>query len=98
MADQALRIVFLDRETISPQTTLKPFSFPHELTMYGRTSRDQVAERIAQADAGITNKVPLRQEALEQASALKMGAGAATGTDNVDPDTCLQRGSVVSHR
>jgi glycerate dehydrogenase len=97
MAEQALRIVFLDRETISPQTTLKPFTFPHELTMYGRTSRDQVAERIAQAHIVITNKVPLRQEALEQAPALKMIAVAATGTDNVDLDACDQRGIVVSN-
>ncbi|NGM88032.1 D-2-hydroxyacid dehydrogenase [Parapusillimonas sp. SGNA-6] len=92
-----MRIVFLDRETISPQTTLKPFSFPHELTMFGRTSRDQVAERIAQADVVITNKVPLRQEALEQASALKMIAVAATGTDNVDLEACERRGIVVSN-
>lgn len=97
MAEQPLRIVFLDRETISPQTTLKPFSFPHELKMYGRTSRDQVAERIAEADIVITNKVPVRREALDKASALKMIAVAATGTDNVDLDECARRGIVVSN-
>ncbi|MDS1141587.1 D-2-hydroxyacid dehydrogenase [Pusillimonas sp. SM2304] len=97
MAHQALQVVFLDRDTISPDTVLRPLSFEHELKVYGRSSRDQVAERIAQADIVITNKVPLRHEALEQASRLKMVAVAATGTDNVDLEACAKQGVVVSN-
>ncbi len=97
MAQRPVQIVFLDRETISPQTVLRPVSFEHELTIYGRTARDQVAERIAHADIVITNKVPLRQEAIEQAGNLKMIAVAATGTDNVDLVACARKGIVVSN-
>ncbi|SHH82929.1 D-2-hydroxyacid dehydrogenase [Pollutimonas bauzanensis] len=97
MAERPLQVVFLDRETISPQTVLRPLSFQHELKVYGRTSRDQVAERIADADIVITNKVPLRPEALEQARQLKMVAVAATGTDNVDLAACAAKGIVVSN-
>src|SRR3546814_735826 len=86
MADQPLQVVFLDRDTISPQTSLRQLSFEHTLTVYGRTSRDQVAERIADADIVITNKVALRQEALEQAGRLKIVAVAAPGTDNLHPN------------
>ncbi len=97
MAQRPMQIVFLDRETISPKTVLRPVSFDHQLTVYGRTTRDQVAERIADADIIITNKVPLRQEAIEQANRLKMVAVAATGTDNVDLAACSRKGIVVSN-
>lgn len=97
MAEESLQVVFLDRDTISPQTTLRPLSFKHELKVHGRTSRDQVAQRIADADIVITNKVPVRQEAIEQASRLKMVAVAATGTDNVDLQACAKKGVVVSN-
>lgn len=97
MADAALNVVFLDRDTISEQTTLRRLSFDHTLTVYNRTSADQVAERIADADIVITNKVPVREAALAGATRLKMIAVAATGTDNVDLKTCAQRGIVVSN-
>ncbi|RTZ48175.1 D-2-hydroxyacid dehydrogenase [Candidimonas sp. SYP-B2681] len=97
MAARPLQVVFLDRETISPQTALPSLSFEHELSVYGRTSRDQVAARIADADIVVTNKVPLRQEALDHAAQLKMVAVAATGTDNVDLSACAKKGIVVSN-
>lgn len=96
MAD-ALNVVFLDRDTISAQTTLRTLSFPHELTVYNRTAPDQVAQRIANADIVITNKVPVRGEALAGAKRVKMVAVAATGTDNVDLSACAQRGITVSN-
>jgi glycerate dehydrogenase len=97
MSSQTMRIVFLDRETISPQTVLRPASFPHELEVYPRTSLDEVAGRIADADIVITNKVRLGREALSRASRLRMIAVAATGTDVIDLATCAERGIVVSN-
>jgi glycerate dehydrogenase len=97
MSDRPLHVVFLDRDTISPQTVLRQISFDHALTVYGRTSRDQVAERIANADIVITNKVPLQREALDCAPHLNMIAVAATGTDNIDVAECARRGVVVSN-
>lgn len=96
MAD-ALNVVFLDRDTISAQTTLRTLTFPHELTVYNRTAPDQVAQRIANADIVITNKVPVREEALAGAKRVKMVAVAATGTDNIDLKACAQRGITVSN-
>lgn len=97
MADAILKVVFLDRDTISPETVLRSLSFPHELVVYDRTPADQVAQRIADADIVITNKVPVRAEALASATRLKMVAVAATGTDNVDLKACAERGIVVSN-
>jgi glycerate dehydrogenase len=41
------RIVFLDRETLSPQTRLREPSFPHRLDVFGKTAPAEVAQRIA---------------------------------------------------
>jgi len=97
MAEDTLRVVFLDRETIPPQTRLRALTFGHELITYGRTRHDEVAERIARADIVITNKVQVRADAIANASRLKMVAVAATGTDNVDFQACASRGIVVSN-
>jgi glycerate dehydrogenase len=91
------RIVFLDRETLSPETKLRPPAFPHELVTFDKTAPDEVASRIADADIVITNKVPVRRAALDGASKLRLIAVAATGTDVVDVAACAERGIAVSN-
>jgi glycerate dehydrogenase len=91
------RIVFLDRETLSPETKLRPPAFPHELVTFDKTAPDDVASRIANADIVITNKVPVRRAALDGASKLRLIAVAATGTDVVDVAACAERGIAVSN-
>jgi glycerate dehydrogenase len=92
-----MKIVFLDRSTISPQTTLKTLPFPHELVLHNETADEDVAGRIADADVVITNKVKLGGELLETTTKLKLIAVAATGTDIVDLKACATRGIVVSN-
>jgi len=92
-----MKIVFLDRATLSPQTTLREPSFEHSLTVHDRTAPGQVAERIADADIVVTNKVRLGADALAAAPRLRLVAVAATGTDNVDIAACAARGIVVSN-
>jgi glycerate dehydrogenase len=92
-----LRVVFLDRATLSPQTRVRPFAFPHTLTVHERTSADEVAARIAGADIVITNKAPVRAAAIAGAPNLKLVAVAATGTDVVDVAACAGRGITVSN-
>lgn len=91
------RIVFLDRETLSDSVALPQVPFKHELQVYGRTAPDQVAERIADAEIVISNKVALRREHLQAAPNLKMIALAATGSDNIDLDAAHERQIVVSN-
>jgi glycerate dehydrogenase len=92
-----MKIVFLDRDTLSPQTRLQRPGFSHEMQLFGHTSSKQVTERIADADVVIVNKVRLTREALAAASKLRLVAVAATGTDNVDLAACRDRGIVVSN-
>ncbi|MCU1728588.1 D-2-hydroxyacid dehydrogenase [Pseudomonas sp. 7P_10.2_Bac1] len=92
-----MKIVILDRDTLSPQTVLRTPSFAHEIESYGRTTADQVAERIADAEIVVLNKVKLGREAIAAAKNLRLVAIAATGTDNVDIAACQARGIVVSN-
>jgi len=92
-----MNIVFLDRDTISPDTTLRAPSFAHTWVQHNRTRADEAAARIADADIVIVNKVKLTADVLAQAPKLKLIAVAATGTDNIDLSACQQRGIVVSN-
>jgi glycerate dehydrogenase len=91
------KIVFLDRDTLSPQTRLRAPTFVHELVLHDRTTPEQVAQRIADADFVIVNKVKLTAQALREARRLRLVAVAATGTDNIDLQACAERGIVVSN-
>ena len=72
------RIVFLDRDTIAPDVTVRRPSFDHEWTEYGKTSAEQVSERVKDATIIISNKVNLREDLLKQLPNLRMIAVAAT--------------------
>ena len=96
-SDRPARVVFLDRDTISPETVLRELSFSHELEVFDRTTAEQVAERIRDADIVITNKAPVRETALEDAKRLRLVAVAATGTDVVDVKAANARGVTVSN-
>lgn len=92
-----LKIVFLDRDTLSPETVLRAPAFPHELIVHDRTAPADVATRIAGADILISNKAPLNRESLSRATRLKMIAVAATGTDIVDLAAAREQGITVSN-
>jgi glycerate dehydrogenase len=92
-----MKIVFLDRATLPPQTHLRTPAFAHTLEVFDYTAPEQVPERIADADIVILNKSKLTTSAIAAAPKLKLVAVAATGTDNVDIATCRARGIVVSN-
>lgn len=91
------KIVFLDRATIGPSVSITKPTSPHAWEAYDRTSAEQVVDRLRDADVAITNKVPIRSDALAQLPKLKMISVAATGYDVVDIQACGERGIVVSN-
>jgi glycerate dehydrogenase len=91
------RIVFLDRDTLPSGVRLRSPSFDHEWISFGQTGQAEVASRIVDADIVVTNKAPVRRDAIETATKLVLVAVAATGTDNVDLDACAPRGITVSN-
>ena len=97
MSSSPMKVVFLDRGTISPDVRLPALSFPHTLESHERTPPDQAAARIRDADIVIVNKVRLDAAAISAATRLKMIALAATGSDNIDLAACEERNIVVSN-
>jgi glycerate dehydrogenase len=92
-----MKIVFLDRDTISPQTRVRRPAFAHEWVEYSRTGTAEAADRLRDADIAIVNKVRLTAEVIALAPRLRLIAVAATGTDNIDLAACRARGIVVSN-
>jgi glycerate dehydrogenase len=95
--DASKHIVFLDRETLPDQVSVRPPAFPHSMDEHQRTRPEEVVERARDAEIIITNKVPLRAETLAELPKLKMIAVSATGTDIIDLAVCRERGIVVSN-
>jgi glycerate dehydrogenase len=92
-----VRIVFLDRATLSPRTQLRRPAFRHEWISFDYSASSDVAERIATAYIVVTNKAPVSAAAIEGALNLKLIAVSATGTDIVDVAACQARGVTVSN-
>jgi glycerate dehydrogenase len=89
------RIVFLERDSI--RAVVRQPGFPHVWEEYPLTAPDEILPRLREATIAITNKVKLSGEILAQLPKLRMIAGAATGTDNIDLDWCRAHGIVVSN-
>ncbi|WP_435626702.1 D-2-hydroxyacid dehydrogenase [Candidatus Ferrigenium straubiae] len=86
-------IVFLDRGTLP--VAMRPPALPLQWCEHEVTAREQVVERLKNAEVAISNKVPLMAAELAQLPRLKLIAVAATGTNNVDLDYCRAHGIAV---
>lgn len=89
------RIVFLDRSSLDARVR-RP-AFAHSWQDYANTAPHEVVERLRTASVAITNKVPLRAEALRQLPELRMIAVAATGYDVIDVDYCMANSIAVAN-
>ncbi|MHB1591132.1 MAG: D-2-hydroxyacid dehydrogenase [Sulfuricella sp.] len=88
-------IVFLDRSTL--EAIIRRPAFPHQWEEYAATAPEEVIGRLQDATIAITNKAPLRAEALAQLPQLRLIAEAATGVNNIDVDWCREHGIVVAN-
>lgn len=89
--------VFLDRDSLHDHDL--DFSeldrIVPDLRYFQATTPQQVAERIAEAEVVISNKVVLDANALQQAQRLRLICVAATGVNNVDLAAAAQLGITV---
>ncbi|HVP33323.1 MAG TPA: D-2-hydroxyacid dehydrogenase [Steroidobacteraceae bacterium] len=88
-------IVFLDRAALKAQVR-RP-AFEHSWREYPLSAASEVVERLQGATVAITNKVPLRAEALVRLPDLRMIAVAATGYDVIDVGFCKAHGIAVAN-
>lgn len=88
-------VVFLDRASV--KANVRRPAFPHSWEEYQKSTADEAVSKLNNATIAITNKVPLRADALARLPKLKMIAVAATGTDNVDVEYCRSHSIAVAN-
>ena len=91
-----MKIVSLDGFILNPgDLSWEGFDALGTFIDYGRTSADQVLERVKDADAIFVNKVTLTREVIMQCENLKFIGTFATGYNIVDIDAARERGIPV---
>ena len=89
-------IVALERNSAGTDISMECFQDFGEVIYYGNTTtKEQVKERVKEAEIIIANKSPLNEETLQDAKDVKLICELATGYDNVDLDYCKNRGITV---
>ncbi len=79
-----MNIVLLETQSLGDDVDLTCFNKLGNVTTYSLTSREQVEQRIKDADIVVANKAPMCEETLKNAKNLKLIALTATGTNNID--------------
>ncbi len=93
-----MNIVILDGHTLNPgDLGWEGLEALGSLTVYGRTSPEQIVRRAAGASLVLTNKTPLRADVLAQLPELRYIGVLATGYDVVDVRAAAERGIVVTN-
>lgn len=92
-----MKIVILERNSVGTDVSVEPLSAYGEVTVYGNSAANEVAERVKDAEIIIANKSPLNRDTLKDASKVKLICEFATGYDNVDLTYCNERGIKVAN-
>lgn len=87
-----MKIAVLDGGTLGADVDLSPLFSVGEPTVYDLTPPELVAERLADAQVAVVNKIRLNETNLSRAEQLRLICVAATGYDNIDTDYCRRRG------
>lgn len=92
-----MKIAVLERDSVGTDVDVRCFEKFGEVTYYGNTVADMVAERIRDVEVIIANKAPLNETTLKDAAHVKLICLFATGYDNVDLIYCKNRGIKVAN-
>ncbi len=93
-----MKIVELDSFGVNPgDMSWEPLKQLGDLTLYDRTSEEDVVERAKDADMILVNKVNITREIIEQLPNLKYIGELATGYNNIDCAAAREHGIVVSN-
>lgn len=91
-----MKIVILDGYTENPgDLSWAGFEKLGEVTVYDRTPAKEIAARIADAQAVITNKTPITAQTLDACPGVRYIGVLATGYNVVDTAACKARGIPV---
>ncbi|MFT5571114.1 MAG: glycerate dehydrogenase [Cryomorphaceae bacterium] len=92
-----MKIVYLDRATLSATTQLRAPLGLHDWSCFDSTNPESVIARCMGAEVVATNKVPITQAILEACPSIRHIAVSATGYNCVDIDACSKHVVSVSN-
>jgi glycerate dehydrogenase len=93
-----VKIVVLDGYTTNPgDLDWSVLEHLGETIVYDKTEKDEIVPRAGEAQAVITNKVPLTADILFQLPRLQYIGILATGTDHIDLKAAAARGILVTN-
>ncbi|HCT16171.1 MAG TPA: hydroxyacid dehydrogenase [Ruminococcaceae bacterium] len=90
-----MKVVVLDRDAMGWDISFSALLDLGHIISYGKTTPDELAEKIEYADAVIVNKVRIDRSAIEHAKKLRLICEFATGYDNIDIEAAKERGIAV---
>jgi glycerate dehydrogenase len=94
-----MNIVFLDAYTLNPLNDLdiSILNTLGKVTLYDRTSPEQIIDRVKNAEVILTNKCPLNAYTISQLPKLKYIGVTATGFNIIDIEAAKAQGIVVAN-
>lgn len=93
-----MKAVFLDWATMGPELDISAMqALLPELEIYDESTREEVAERIADAAIVLGNKMMISESLFEGAPAMRFIGLTATGTDNVNLEAAKKYGVAVAN-
>lgn len=93
-----MKIVILDGYTENPgDLSWEAFEALGEVTVYDRTPKEMIVERIGDAQAVITNKTPMTRQTLDNCPSIRYIGVLATGYNVVDTGVAKEKGIPVTN-
>ncbi|MBR0032296.1 MAG: D-2-hydroxyacid dehydrogenase [Treponema sp.] len=94
-----MKLTVLDGHALNPgDLSWNPIeSLVDSFTLYDRTPKDKIVERIGNSDMILLNKVQITKEILEKCPSLKYIGVLATGYNVIDTAACREKGVVVTN-
>lgn len=93
-----MKIVILDGYTENPgDLSWEAFEAFGEVTVYDRTPKEMIVERIGDAQAVITNKTPMTRQTLDNCPSIRYIGVLATGYNVVDTGAAKEKGIPVTN-
>ncbi len=94
----AMKIVILDGHTLNPgDLSWEPVEKLGDTRIFARSTPEEVAERISDAEIVLTNKAPLNREVIAGSKALRYIGVTATGYNIVDVEAAREQNIVVTN-
>ncbi len=93
-----MKIIVLDGYTLNPgDLSWERLKEMGECIVYDRTTKEQIVERIGDADIVFTNKTPLTKEIFAKCPSVKYVGVLATGYNVVDVEAAKEAGIIVTN-